>query len=66
MRVEFLMHEYVFAHGHLPRGTGTWAFWFDANREPWWAQGPCTYSEAKRQAQAEAERRRASRVYVAP
>ena len=70
--VEFNTRDYEMAHGHKPRGEDSWAFYFDARPEQrtfenaWWADGFLTYGEAKQQARAEAVRRGASRVYVAP
>jgi len=41
---------YRFAHGHTPRGRGSWAFFFDRAQEtaPVWAPPQMTFPEAKR------------------
>ena len=59
---------FEFAHGRKPRGTGSWAFYFDGDDSldaMFWASPYGTYSAAKRQAVAEAKRRGASSVAVA-
>ena len=70
VRVEVSTVDFEFAHGRTPRGRGTWAFTFDQRHyrdvlsaEVFWST-PGTYSEAKRQAVAEAQRRGARVVYV--
>jgi hypothetical protein len=50
------------AHGKAPRGTGHWAFFFGFNsrevvQEPFFVKGEQTFSEAKREAVAEAKSR---------
>lgn len=56
--VEISTTNYRFAHGHLPKGRGNWAFLFaDAPETPWWAPASLMYAEACRKARAEAKRR---------
>jgi hypothetical protein len=45
----FLTSDYVFSHGHEPRGRGGWAFQSVETREEFWARGGQTLTEAKRQ-----------------
>lgn len=58
--------DYESAHCKKPRGTGTWAFFFDGRdhdvADAFWANG--SYTEAKAAAVAEAKRRGVSRVTV--
>lgn len=56
--VEISTRDYEFAYGHAPRGRGSWAFFFaDDLRTPWFAPGSLLYSQACKQARAEAQRR---------
>lgn len=48
---------YYFAHGHEPRGRGSWAFYFNPQEEPWWAPGSLLYSKARQLALREAQKR---------
>lgn len=59
MRVEVSTTQYQFAHGKAPRGRGYWAFEFpgQGTNQPWFAPGQQSYSEARRAAVAEANRR---------
>lgn len=57
--------QYVFTHGHEPRGRGSWAFYFNLQEEPWWAPGSLLYSKARRLALAEAQKRGVYSVTVA-
>lgn len=57
--------SYQASHGREPRGTGSWAFFFDGSSDvadAYWADG--SYSAARRAAVAEAARRGAGRVEV--
>lgn len=64
--VEISTRDYEFAHGHAPRGRGSWAFYFpDDLRTAWWAPALLLYSEACRHARAEAQRRGVDSVSVA-
>lgn len=50
--VRFDSGKYVWAHGSMPKGRGSWVFedtsWqTTGRREQWWAEGNCTLSEAK-------------------
>jgi hypothetical protein len=47
-------NEYVFEHGHAPRGQGTWAFSISGRDETFWHTG--TYRDAKKAAIAEAKK----------
>lgn len=62
--------EYEFSHGQKPRGYGQWAFFFGFTRQgsehAWFAPQACYFTEAKKQAQAEARRRGLDYVRVAP
>lgn len=65
MAVEVETHEYEFAHGKRPRGTGCWAFFFGNQTDVAFAffhSG--SYGESKKAAVAEAKRRGATRVRV--
>jgi len=65
MSIEVNVNDYVFAHGHRPRGRGYWAFFFkrhDDVANAFWHTG--TYAEAKKAAVAEARRRNAPTVFV--
>lgn len=58
--IEFDTGEYYRSHGKEPRGTGSWAFFFDGDRDPmkaWFTPGNTTYNQAKKMAKAEAIRR---------
>lgn len=55
--------QYEFAHGRQPRGTGTWAFFFDRNTQAFWVPN-ASYSEARRQAVQAARAGGYSRVEV--
>lgn len=48
--VMFNDDAYRFAHGHAPRGRGSWAFFTDRAQEtaPVWAPPQLTFAEAKR------------------
>lgn len=52
--VRFDVNEYEFSHGRSPRGRGSWAFDFGAERFAdgcetlFWTRGSTTYKEAKR------------------
>jgi hypothetical protein len=68
MRVEVSTTAYQFAHGKAPRGRGYWAFEFPGQSPangPWFVPGEQTYSDAKRAAVAEANRRGVCFVKVA-
>jgi hypothetical protein len=57
--------DYQFAHGHMPRGTGTWAFFFNRNAsvdQAFWFSG--SFTDAKRAAVAAAKAREADDVFV--
>lgn len=59
--------SYEASHGRQPRGTGSWAFFFDGERDvaqAWWSSGSAPYREARAAAVAEARRRGASSVEV--
>lgn len=58
--------RYEFSHGRSPRGQGSWGFFLGSSslEDLFWANG--TYSEARRAAVAEANRRGVSSVEVAP
>lgn len=63
MHVTFSTTQYVFAHGHEPRGRGGWAFRAWGTREEWtFFNG--TFTEARRQATAWARERGVERVEV--
>jgi hypothetical protein len=72
--IEFITRDYVFSHGKPPRGRGTWAFAFTAERaahglsgqDVWWTPGELTYGDAKKLAAAEARARRVTQVWVLP
>ena len=56
---------YELNHGAIPRGRGSWAFYFDEGNDApveraWFAPGSLTFSEAKRAAIAEGKRRGAT------
>lgn len=57
--------QYVFTHGHEPRGRGSWAFYFNLKEEPWWAPGSLLYSKARQLALREAQKRGVYSVTVA-
>lgn len=63
MTIQIDTTEYEFAHGRKPRGTGTWAFFFDADKIPWWMPD-ATYAEAKKAAIKEGRRIGAFRIKV--
>jgi hypothetical protein len=66
---DFSSRQYEASHGRAPRGRGGWGFFFDYARDAsaaWWAPVGASYSEAKRAAVAEARRRGAYHVEVAP
>lgn len=63
MKIEFLINEYVFSHGHAPRGHGYWAFKFSRNGAPFFVPS-CSYAEAKRQVRAMAEKKGIVQVWV--
>jgi hypothetical protein len=64
MTIEVITSHYEFAHGHKPRGTGYWLFYFNPKRqhEVFSHVGP--YGEAKRAAIMEAKRRHEPEVFV--
>ncbi len=67
MKLEVHTSEYMMTYGREPRGRGVWAFVFDrVHDKPWYAIGQMTYGEAKKLALAEAKRRGARFVEVAP
>lgn len=57
MQVEFTTREFVFSHGREPRGTGSWGFEFEDSQDVWFAPNHMTFTQAKRAAVAEANRR---------
>lgn len=60
MMIEFSTREYQFSHGHMPRGRGSWAFFFNneqAIEQAFWTPGSTTFGEAKKMARDEARRR---------
>lgn len=61
LRVETTSYEA--AHGRKPRGTGSWGF--DIAGTVFWAKPGQPYSQAKREAQAEAGRRGETSCQVA-
>lgn len=64
--VEISTRDYEFTYGHAPRGRGYWAFFFaDDLRTPWFAPGSLLYSQACKQARAEAQRRGVDSASVA-
>lgn len=64
--VEISTHEYESAHGHAPKGRGHWGFFFgNGLSTPWFAPGDILYSEARKLARVEAQRRGVTRVSVA-
>lgn len=57
--------DYEFSHGRSPRGRGHWAFFFDRRariEDAYWVEG--YYTEAKRLARLEAQRRGVCEVFV--
>ena len=65
MKVRVHTTDFEFAHGRKPRGEGTWAFFFDRRasvEQAFWATG--SFTEAKKQAVAEAQRRGFEDVFV--
>ena len=65
MTISFNTFEFEMAHGKRPRGDGGWAFFFHHTRcieEVVFYQGK--YSEAKKQATAEAKKRGVREVFV--
>lgn len=68
MAIYFDTREYERAHGHTPRGRGSWAFFFGGTSKyaeaAWFTPGSTTYGEAKRLARAEAKSRGVEDVIV--
>ena len=67
--IEINSNKFEFAHGRKPSGIGYWAFIFDGEGDPWFAEidnviGCFKYPVAKRAARAEAKRRGASKIEV--
>jgi hypothetical protein len=54
IQVDFNTNQYVFAHGHTPRGRGSWAFEIEGRKEIFWTPGNTLFGEAKKMAKAEA------------
>lgn len=53
MNPDFNTTDYQMAHGHNPRGRGSWAFFPTRNarvEDAFWTPGSTTYSEAKKMA----------------
>lgn len=61
MTVRFDSTDFEWAHGRKPRGTGMWGFGFGRRAptvsEAWFTPTSVNFTEAKRQARAEAKRR---------
>lgn len=64
MSIQVSTSEYEFSHGKKPRGYGQWAFFFDNDKEPFWATGK--YGDAKKMAVAYAVTKKHSRIKVGP
>jgi hypothetical protein len=62
--VEVNTNEYEFSHGRKPRGFGSWAF--EVKGDVYWCKSSQTYTDAKREAMAEARRVNAREVKVCP
>jgi hypothetical protein len=63
--VQIFTNSYEFAHGHKPRGRGSWAFYFgDDASTPWWTPGSLLYSEATKLVRIEAQRRGVTAISV--
>jgi hypothetical protein len=59
MSVEVSTCQFIFSHGHYPRGRGSWAFFFgsgprDLQSKPIFCPGQRTYSEARKWAVSQA------------
>lgn len=61
MTVRFDSVDFEWSHGRKPRGNGVWGFGFGCRvpttSEAWFTPVAVTFTEAKRQAKAEAKRR---------
>lgn len=70
--IEFNTYAFERSHRKMPRGYGSWGFFFDASMrlEDVWFAPSSTYAEAKKLAKAEAKRRFGEKasgtIYVAP
>jgi len=58
--------EFELSHGKRPSGRGYWAFRIGSAREPFWIAGDLPYSEAKKRALQEAQRRGSYEISVCP
>jgi len=56
--------KYLAAHGKPPKGSGAWLFWIGG--QFYGPPGPCTYSQARKQAKEMARLRGAKQIYVMP
>lgn len=70
-QIEVSTAGYRWAHGHAPKGKGTWAFAIgnrqDAENDPskvFWSKPYTMYSDAVKEAKKEAQKRCVTRVYV--
>jgi hypothetical protein len=54
--VDFNTRSYELTYSKLPRGYGSWAFYFSRDPEPWFAP-TSTFADAKKAAKVEANRR---------
>jgi len=67
MKIEFNTTEFVFEHGHSPRGVGQWAFRLGhKDGSIVWVPGALSFTEAKKQIRAIARVRGVSTLLVCP
>jgi hypothetical protein len=66
MKTQFSTTKYQFSHMKLPRGRGSWAFFFSKaeGAEPFFAPPFMTYTEAKKVAAVKAKELGVTTVYV--